>query len=61
MTKICLVQTVKDWQLLLLSAGIVMIDVAYVIPLLILNYVMGDAMFETDYENPLFKNASELL
>ena len=49
----------KDWHLLLLSAGIVMIEVVYTFPLLILNYVMGEARFEIDDENPSFINASE--
>ena len=50
------IQTVKDWHLLLLSAGIVMIDVVYIIPLLTLIYVMGSARLELDTENPSFKN-----
>ena len=51
----------KDWHLLLLSVGIVMIEVVYTIPLLILEYVTGDTRLETDDENPSFINASELL
>ena len=54
-------QKVKDWHLLLLSTGILMIEIVYVIPLLVLNYVKGEARFETDSENPSVKNASELL
>ena len=49
----------KDWHLLLLAAGIVMIQVVYLIPLLILIYVMGGARFETDDENPSYINASD--
>ena len=57
----CSLQKVKDWHLLFLSAGIVMIEVVYVVPLLMLIYVMGDARFETDYENPSFINARKLI
>lgn len=45
-------QEVKDWHLLLLPIGIVMIDVVCVAPLLVLNYVYGDTWYEPDYENP---------
>lgn len=41
---------------MLLSFGIIMIEVLYTTPLLMLNYVKGDAWLETDYENPTFKN-----
>ena len=51
----------KDWHLLLLSVGIVLIDVVYTIPLLVLVYVIGDATLEIDYEKPSFINVSELI
>lgn len=51
-------QKVKDKYLLLLSVGIVMIEVVYVIPLPILTYVRGDTRLEIDSENPSFINAS---
>lgn len=56
-----LLQDVKDWHLLLLSIGIVMIDVVCVGPLLILNYVYGDTWYEPDYENPPSINVSDYL
>lgn len=54
------IQTVKDWHLLLLSVGIIMIDVVYIIPLLTLIYVMGSGKLEIDIENPSFTNVSGL-
>ena len=51
----------KDWHLLLLAIGIIMIDVLCVGPLLILNYVYGDTWYEPDYENPPSINASDSL
>ena len=51
----------KDWHLLLLSVGIVLIDVVYTIPLLVLVYVIGDATLEIDYEKLSFINVSELI
>ena len=42
----------KDWLLLLVSIDIVMIDVVFVGPLLVLNYVYGDSWYEPNYENP---------
>ena len=35
-----------------MSIDIVMIDVVFVGPLLVLNYVYGDTWYEPDYENP---------
>ena len=46
----------KDKYLFLLSVGIVMIEVVYVIPLLILTYVNGDVRLQPDSENPSFTN-----
>ena len=51
-----LIQKVKDWQLLLLSAGIVIIEVIFTIPLLTLTYVNGDTRLARDSENPTFIN-----
>ena len=55
---LCSIQKVKDWHLLLLSAGIVMIEVVYVIPVLTVDYVTGETTLEADDENPSFTNAS---
>ena len=50
----------KDWHLLLLSAGIIMIEVIFTIPLLTLTFVNGDARLIRDSENPTFINVSLL-
>ena len=46
---------------MLLSACIIMIEVIYSVPLLIMTYVNGDAMLEKDLENPTFTNASDIV
>ena len=51
----------KDWDLLLLSASIISIEVIYSIPLLILTYVMGDGSIVEDDEYSTFKNVSDIL
>ena len=48
----------QDWHLLLLSAGIIMIEVIFTIPLLTLTVVNGDARMARDSENPTFTNVS---
>ena len=50
----------KDWLLLLVSIDIVMIDVVFVGPLLVLNYVYGDTWYEPDYESPPSANVCDL-
>ena len=51
-------QKVQDWHLLLLSAGIILIEVIFTIPLLTLTVVNGDARISRDNENPTFTNVS---
>ena len=50
----------KDWHLLLLSAGIVMIEIIFTIPLLTLTIVNGDARTIRDSENPTFINVRQI-
>ena len=52
-------QKVQDWHLLLLSAGIILIEVIFTIPLLTLTFVNGDARLIRDSENPTFINVSQ--
>ena len=53
-------QKVQDWHLLLLAAGIVMIEVLFTIPLLSLTFVNGDARLIRDSENSAFTNVSRV-
>ena len=48
----------KDWQLLLLAAGIIAIEVAYTIPLLVLIHINGDTGAVIDESRPPFTNVS---
>ena len=48
----------KDWQLLLLAAGIIAIEVAYTIPLLVLIHINGDTAPVIDESRPPFTNVS---
>ena len=50
----------KDWQLLLLAAGIIAIEVAYTIPLLVLIHLNGDTEIIIDESRPPFTNVSTL-
>ena len=54
-------QKVQDWHLLLLSAGIILIEIIFTIPLLTLTVVNGDARIVRDSENPTFTNVSGAL
>ena len=45
---------------MLLSAGIIMIEVLFTIPLLMLTYVNGDSRIIRDSENPTFINVSHM-
>jgi uncharacterized protein YlzI (FlbEa/FlbD family) len=49
---------VQDWHLLLLSAGIILVEIIFTIPLLTLTVVNGDARIVRDSENPTFTNVS---
>ena len=51
-------QKVQDWQLLLLAAAIVAVEVVFTIPLLTLTSVEGDTRYTRDSENPTFVNVS---
>ena len=57
--KLLFYQKVQDWHLLLLSAGIILIEVIFTIPLLTLTFVNGDARLIRDSENPTFINVSK--
>ena len=46
---------------MLLSAGIISIEVIFTIPLLTLTVVNGDARLIRDSENPTFINVSDIL
>lgn len=49
----------KDWQLLLMAASIIAIEVAYTIPLLILIHLNGDTEVVIDESRPPFTNVSK--
>ena len=51
-------QKLKDWHLILMSVGIISIEVLFTIPLLTLTYVNGDSIIIRDSENPAFINVS---
>ena len=51
-------QTMKDWQLLLMAAGIIAIEVVYTIPLLVLIHLNGDTQAVIDESRPPFTNVS---
>ena len=51
----------KDWQLLLLAAGIIAIEVAYTIPLLVLIHINGDTGIVIDESRPPFTNVSSII
>ena len=55
---ILLHQKVQDWHLLLLSAGIILIEIIFTIPLLTLTVVNGDARIARDSENPTVTNVN---
>ena len=46
----------KDWHLLLLASGIILIDLTYIIPLLALSYANGDTRIDIDKRRPIFTN-----
>ena len=49
----------QDWHLLILSAGIIMIEVIFTVPPLTLTLLNGDAAkLITDNENPMYTNVS---
>ena len=50
----------KDRQLLLLAVGIIAIEVAYTIPLLVLIHLNGDTQAVIDESRPPFTNISRL-
>ena len=55
---IFMMQKVKDWQLLLLAMGIIMIEIIYTIPLLAVIYVNGDTSVVINENSPPFVNVS---
>ena len=46
----------RDWQLLLLATGIIMIEIIFTIPLLAVIYVNGDTSIVINENTPPFVN-----
>ena len=52
-------QKLKDWQLLLMAAGIIAIEVIYTIPLLVTIHLNGDTDIVINEDNPSFTNVRQ--